>query len=431
VTGDAPQPGDKPRNEGEPWSYTDPNTAWWQVERDREPTGELAGATAARPRRPRRRRPAPTTPANAAVPPAYGGTEPAFAPEALDAHAAGAQDAAEALDPPPAVLVEAEQEDRIAGAEAAAAAEAVADARTGHAEPVAVEGDHDRPTGERPVDEDAGAGDPAEPVDVPDVMVLPEPGPNRNRPTVALDRGSVPGQPAGGLSRLGRARTQATEGVLDPVRAERLENSPFWLSDEERAAAGHAWPAADDAQRPADAPGPDAGRPPRRTPRTPRHPAPGLLGLIALSLVAVFFAWVSAEPFWLAVGHGDRGVATVGRCTGAGVTQRCSGAFTAADGSFAVERVTLLGVEKSGRNAGAVAPARMVSPDSRQAYVGVGPLVHLRWVLGFLLVLLCGYGIAGLTGARRLETARARRAAVLTSLAGPILLLVGFLAAAF
>ena len=53
--------------------------------------------------------------------------------------------------------------------------------------------------------------------------------------------------------------------------------------------------------------------------------------------------------------------------------------------------------------------------------------MHLRWALGFVLVLLCGLGIASLTGARRLETARARRAAVLMSMAGPLVLLAGFL----
>jgi len=159
---------------------------------------------------------------------------------------------------------------------------------------------------------------------------------------------------------------------------------------------------------------------------------PGLLGLVALALVAAFFSWVSAEPFWLAVGHGDRGMATVSRCSGSGVTQRCAGAFAAADGSFTVERVTLLGVDTNSHNAGAVTPARMVSPDSRQAYVGdAGLLLHLRWVLGFILVVMCGYGIAGLTAARQLETASARRNAVLISLAGPVLLLIGFLAAAY
>ena len=116
------------------------------------------------------------------------------------------------------------------------------------------------------------------------------------------------------------------------------------------------------------------------------------------------------------------------QCTGSGVTQRCFGSFAAAEGRFDVSRVTLLGVDTNVLAAGAPAPARMVSADSKQAYVGTtGPLLHLRWTLGFVLVLLCGYGIAGLTGARRLETGRARRAAVLVSLAGPVLLLVGFL----
>jgi hypothetical protein len=52
-------------------------------------------------------------------------------------------------------------------------------------------------------------------------------------------------------------------------------------------------------------------------------------------------------------------------------------------------------------------------------------------VLGFVLVLLCGIGIAGLTGTRQLETVRARRTALLISLAGPLVLLTGFLAAAY
>ena len=44
---------------------------------------------------------------------------------------------------------------------------------------------------------------------------------------------------------------------------------------------------------------------------------------------------------------------------------------------------------------GTVAPARMVSPDSRRAYLGdTGPLLQLRWLLGFTLVLFCGYAIA-------------------------------------
>ena len=89
-------------------------------------------------------------------------------------------------------------------------------------------------------------------------------------------------------------------------------------------------------------------------------------------------------------------------------------------------------MDANSRNPGAYTPARMVSPDSRQAYIGgTGMLLQLRWLLGFGLVLLCGYVIAAVTGARRLETPRARRGAVLLSLAGPLALLAGFLTAAY
>ncbi|MFG1610700.1 hypothetical protein [Actinoplanes sp. NPDC049265] len=426
MTGDAPQPGETPRTESEPWSFPDPNTAWWRVEEERDRADALAEAAAARPRHPRRR-PASNTPANA-LPEAYGGTEPAFAPEALDAHAAGAQDAAEGLNP--AALVEAEREPGIEQVEATAAAQAVQDAAP---EPEPVERDHHRRPKDRfnppektaegyavsSADEaqaDASAPDtaPPDPEPEPEVMVLPEP----------KERVPVPEQ---GISRLGQA--------ADEAKRERLENHPFWLSEEERAAAGNAWPAPEMRQRLATSAGPAdplRGKPPARRPLSPRGPVAGLLGLVTLALVASFFSWVSAEPFWLAVGHGDRGVATISRCVGSGVTQRCQGSFAAADGGFTVEKVTLLGVDAASRNSGAIAPARMVSPDSRQAYVGgTGLMVHLRWTLGFVLVLLCGYGIAGMTGARRLETARTRRNAVLISLAGPVLLLIGFLAAAY
>jgi hypothetical protein len=154
--------------------------------------------------------------------------------------------------------------------------------------------------------------------------------------------------------------------------------------------------------------------------------------MLALGLVAAFFAWVSAEPFWLAVGHGDRGSATVERCTGSGVGQRCTGRFVAANGAYRVDQLALFGVEPGQRATGAVSAARMVSSDSRQAYVGgTGVLMHLRWALSFVLVLLCGLGIAGLTGARRLDSAPARRGALLFSLAGPLALLCGFLYVAF
>ena len=165
-------------------------------------------------------------------------------------------------------------------------------------------------------------------------------------------------------------------------------------------------------------------------PKPPRRPALALPGLIVFSLLAAFFAWVSAEPLWLATGHGDRGTATVTRCTGNGVGQRCVGAFATTDGRFTAQPVTLLGVAEHERHEGAAITARMVRQDSRQAYVGDDSLtLHLRWGLGLLLVLLCGVGIAWATGATRLETRRARRLAVLTSVAGPLLLAAGFVAA--
>ncbi|BEL11281.1 hypothetical protein Q0Z83_094720 [Actinoplanes sichuanensis] len=207
------------------------------------------------------------------------------------------------------------------------------------------------------------------------------------------------------------AEGRAAEVLAAPEVEERLANSPFWMSEEERDAADPE-PAARHRPMPAD------------------RPLAPLLYLILLSLVAAFFGWVSAEPFWLAVGHGDRGYATTTRCHGSGLTQRCIGQF-AADG-FSVTTVTLLGVDGDGRQPGAVTPARMVSPGSDQAYTASdGSLMHLRWGLGFLLVLVCGYGIAETTGARRLPSRPARRGATIASFLGPILMLGGFLVAAY
>ena len=429
MTGDAPQPGETPRTEGNPWSF-DPDAAWWRGDGDREQAETLAEA-ATRPRHPRRR-PAPDAPASApatptVLPSAYGGAENPFLGETVEAHAAGVQDAAEALTPP-AVEAPAEVVDDAEAAEAAPSpAEGLPVRPEQPGQPdeatVAVERDHDKTTRDRYDPPAQDEPDPADrPEGVPDVMVLPEP--NRDRPTVPLERGAVPGQAAG------PTRPSQTRSTELEVKRSRMENSPFWQTDEERAAAG---PAAEMRTKLADAPVDGRrGQPPRRKPRAPRRAAPGLIGLIALGLVAAFFSWVSAEPFWLAVGHGDPGVATVARCTGTGVTQRCTGSFATADGSYGVQTVTLLGVGATGRDPGTTGPARMVNPNSRQAYVGTtGLLVHLRWLLGFALVLLCGFGIAGLTGTRQLETLRARRGALLMSVAGPLLLLAGFLFATY
>ena len=362
---------------------------------------------------------------------------------AAGAHEAGARDVTAALTGDatsgtavfevPAYLASRAAEPEVAEVETAAAQAAIVEAEARDAEPrgaaaKGVERDHDKVDAVRFNTEGTTAEYAAveeEPEDgavgVPDVMILPEP--QRNRPTVVLDRAAVPGQAASDRPRPVRTpqdRDRATRALQDRVRAERtsalLETSPFWLG-EERATA--------ETSRQTPVPVP---RPPRKKSREPRRPLSGLLALLALALVATFFSWVSAEPFWLAVGHGHQGDATVSRCTGSGFTQRCVGEFTTANGEYTVQHVTLLGVDREQ----VTARARMVSLDSRQVYVGdTGVLVHLRWSLGFLLVLLCGLGIAGLTGVRRLETFRARRSALLLSVAGPLALLVGFLVAAY
>jgi hypothetical protein len=300
-------------------------------------------------------------------------------------------------------------------------------------------------------------------------MVLPEPTRPRDRPTVILARGPVPGQPnrqdpavadqagpeqagpeqaipdqagpeqaildqaipdqaAPGLVRADVNR--ATPGRADPARLQAIEESAFWLTTEEARDRAAGSSGTRDAAPPAAASRLGVPPHPRDLPRKPRTPFVGLTALVVLAFAAAFFAWVSAEPIWLAVGHGDQGTVTVARCSGDGIARRCVGTFT--DGAFTAGEVALLGVDAAERRAGVTVPARMVDRQSRQAFVDAsGALVHLRWVIGVLLVLLCGLCIAGTTGARRLESARARRRAVLLSLAGPLALLVGFLAMSY
>jgi hypothetical protein len=151
----------------------------------------------------------------------------------------------------------------------------------------------------------------------------------------------------------------------------------------------------------------------------------GLAGLLVFGFLAGFFAWVSAEPLWLDLGHGSRGSATVTRCTGRGMERRCVGTFVAARGAFHREQVALLALPVAARRPGAIAVARMVSPKARAAYAGARGELHLRWVLGVALVVGCGGGIAWSTGASRLP--RRRAAGYATSLAGPLVLLIGML----
>jgi hypothetical protein len=404
MTGDAPQPGETSRSHGNPWTWSDPATgAWWR--------GDSGPATLAPPKRAEH-----TGAAGTAHDAGMNDTEAALAEQPVKVkRAPRAKKPAEG----PKDVEHSHEE---VGAERFNAG-GTATAYLPRSEPDEPAGDQPEPTivdllAALPV-EDARPPRPADmtidgdAVDVQELMVLPEP--DRTRPTVPLDRAPRPGRRRADAAR-------ADQALQEKVRAERtaalLETSPFWLSEEERAKRATTVTPQDRA----------APREPKRKIRDPRRPATGLVALLALALVAAFFSWVSAEPFWLAVGHGRTGTATVAQCTGAGVSQRCAGTFTPAGSATPVEGIALLGVEQAQRAGGTATPARMVSTTSRQAYVGdTGLLMHLRWTLGFVLVLLCGLGIAGLTGAGRLETARARRSALLVSLAGPLLLLGGFL----
>ncbi|MFC3504236.1 hypothetical protein ACFOOK_25170 [Micromonospora krabiensis] len=163
----------------------------------------------------------------------------------------------------------------------------------------------------------------------------------------------------------------------------------------------------------------------------PPDPLPGLAALLALSLVAAFFAWVSAGPLWLALGHSTEGRVAISDCTGGGLTQRCRGIFTADEGRFLAHGVRISGVPAERAAPGATLPARMTGPDGDTAYADRGLARHLRWMLGLLMVAACGAGIARWTGATRLGDRRARRCAVGAAFGGPALITLGFLAAAW
>ncbi|MEE6259511.1 hypothetical protein [Plantactinospora sonchi] len=179
---------------------------------------------------------------------------------------------------------------------------------------------------------------------------------------------------------------------------------------------------------PAEAGAPRSPRPPK----PPPNPVLGLAGVILFSLVASFFAWVSAEPWWLAIGHGEQGTVIVESCRGRGLGQHCRGEFVAADGRLVARDVRLVGMAGDPGNVGLEFPARIVDGRSTQAYVGSGTgLLHLHWSLGLGVVLICTAAVGWCTGALRLAERGHRHRAALVSYAGPVLLTAGFLIAAY
>lgn len=171
-------------------------------------------------------------------------------------------------------------------------------------------------------------------------------------------------------------------------------------------------------------------RPPRhpqpvRRRKPPRRPWFALPALVVLASAAAFFAWVSVEPFWLAVGHGKAGTATVV----AAPADRCQADFVAEGDAF-TSRVDLAGLPPSACRVGVAVPARMVSPTSPRAYSVDDVGLNLRWGVGFSLVLLCGLAIVWVTGASRLPGWR-RVVSTALSFAGPIGFALAFLAVTY
>ncbi|MFG2053721.1 hypothetical protein ACGFI9_06770 [Micromonospora sp. NPDC048930] len=183
--------------------------------------------------------------------------------------------------------------------------------------------------------------------------------------------------------------------------------------------------------RRADRPPAPASRRARTRRGHPPDPLAGLAALVSLSLLAAFFAWVSAGPLWLAAGHSTDGTAVITDCSGGGLTQRCRGIFRADADRFVAHGVRVSGVPAERTATGTALPARMTGPDGGTAYADTGIGRHLRWLLGLLLVAACATGIARWTGATRLPDPRHRRLAVGAALAGPLLITAGFLAAAW
>ncbi|MFD0582586.1 hypothetical protein [Dactylosporangium darangshiense] len=166
--------------------------------------------------------------------------------------------------------------------------------------------------------------------------------------------------------------------------------------------------------------------PAKRVIRAPRGPLAGLGAMMIVALLAGFFAWTSAEPFWMDMGHGVRGTAEVTACEGSGVLRRCVADF-AAPGRETVDGAQLMGLDAA---PGTSVDAEMV-PGGRIAYAGNPSGLRVRWATGLGLIVLCGIVLAWLTGGWRFDRLRDRLTAWgLTALA-PLVLGAGIVLAAY
>ncbi|MER7009079.1 hypothetical protein ABT297_39380 [Dactylosporangium sp. NPDC000555] len=226
--------------------------------------------------------------------------------------------------------------------------------------------------------------------------------------------GSENGRPEPGQPEPGRAEHErAEDGRAEDVRAENARAEPWPL------------PVMRAARQPRDerraAPVP---RRPRRI-RPARGPLAGLSAMLLVAALTGFFAWTSAEPFWLDMGHAVRGTAEVTSCKGSGVLRHCLADF-AAPGHEPVGGARLMGLDEA---PGASVAAAMV-PGGRVAYAGDPAGLRVRWAVGLGLVALCGIALAWLTGAWRFARLRDRLAAWALTAAAPLILGVGIVLAA-
>jgi hypothetical protein len=157
-----------------------------------------------------------------------------------------------------------------------------------------------------------------------------------------------------------------------------------------------------------------------RPPRNPRSPWLAVPGLLLLVMAATFLGWVSAEPLWLAAGHGQTGTVHV---VAAG--PQCRGTFQA---PVAVSSVEIAGLATCA--VGSTHPARMASTHARYAYVDGDRGLLLRSMTGVVAILVCGLILAWVTGAFRFAGWR-RPVAILASVGAPLGILAGFLALAY
>ncbi|WP_433083212.1 hypothetical protein ACQP1P_04025 [Dactylosporangium sp. CA-052675] len=164
----------------------------------------------------------------------------------------------------------------------------------------------------------------------------------------------------------------------------------------------------------------------QRRVRPARGPVAGLTAMLVLALLTGFFAWTSAEPFWLDMGHRVRGTAEITSCKGTGVLRRCLAEFTR-PGAEAVDGTRLMGLDEP---TGSSVAAVMV-PGGRVAYAGNPSGLRVRWATGFGLVLLCGLLLAWLTGAWRFARLRDRLTAWTLTVTAPLVLAAAIVLAAY